>query len=104
MSGVERTIVAICPHCKKGNRPRGRAFTRALTCSECGNYFMLGAKNEGDYFTINSQTEIHLPIGARGTIDGVVYEVMGVLVKKEKYNYQWREYTLFNPYNGVAYL
>ncbi|MBL0133742.1 MAG: DUF4178 domain-containing protein [Chitinophagaceae bacterium] len=48
----------------------------------------------------------HLPIGAKGTIDSVEYEVLGWTLKEENNHYasQWREYCLFNAKEGFAFL
>jgi hypothetical protein len=46
-----------------------------------------------------------IPLGTKGKIDNAVYEVIGFAVKEEsKYHYRWREYLLFNPYQGYVFL
>jgi hypothetical protein len=52
----------------------------------------------------HSETQ-SIPLSAKGKFNGDVYEVIGFVVKKEtKYRYKWREYFLFNPYKGYAFL
>ncbi len=93
-----------CPHCKKDNVVRGKAFTLAMTCQFCSTYFTTGQWSEVDV-KFNQVTEPVLPIGARGKLEGVTYEVMGFVVKYvRKYGFSWREYVLFNPVNGLVFL
>ncbi|MBL0742030.1 DUF4178 domain-containing protein [Chryseolinea lacunae] len=102
MSGSSYTIA--CPKCQTVNTVRGKAMTLALTCSSCKTYFGVG-KWSKDLTTFGTSYEPVLPIGAKGKIDGKVYEVMGLVVKKEqKYKYDWREYIIFNPFEGYAFL
>ncbi len=104
MSGNNSLVTVTCPACKEQSQPRGKALTRAMTCPKCHSYFRLFL-HESDKFS--KFTETHkpaLPIGAKGKINGITYEVMGFTVKREKYSYKWREYFLFNPFHGSAYL
>ncbi|MBV9339874.1 MAG: DUF4178 domain-containing protein, partial [Acidobacteria bacterium] len=48
-----------------------------------------------------------IPLGARGTIRGALYEVIGFerrTIQVEGVGYSWHEYVLFNPYKGFRYL
>lgn len=75
-----------------------------MTCASCGTYFSFGrwAKEIVKFSEIITPA---IPIGKKGRFDGVLYEVVGFIVKREtKYLTRWREYTLFNPIYGVAYL
>src|SRR5882762_2097525 len=102
MSGSNYTLT--CPKCQAVNAARGKAMTLAMTCSSCSAYFRVGNWDK-NIMSFHSPYEPALPLGARGKIDGVVYEVMGFTVKKEqKYKYHWREYLLFNPFQGYAFL
>ncbi|HTJ50862.1 MAG TPA: DUF4178 domain-containing protein [Cyclobacteriaceae bacterium] len=79
-------------------------MTLAMTCPNCHIYYRRGNWNK-DITKFENTYPQALPLGAKGKIDGTVYEVMGFLVKKEKrYKYTWREYMLFNPYLGYAFL
>lgn len=102
MSGNSYDIA--CHHCGATNQLRGKAFTLALTCKSCHHYFCTGQWNK----TIREFTYIEepvIPIGSKGKFDGYLYEVLGFVVKQEtKYKYRWREYLLFNPYRGFAFL
>jgi len=79
-------------------------MTLAMTCPSCGIYFRVGQWDKS-MTTFGSSYEPVLPLGTKGKIEGVVYEVMGFTIKKEqKYKYDWREYLLFNPFQGYAFL
>jgi len=102
MSGNNYTIT--CPHCGFANNLRGRAMTIALTCQSCHIYFRVGAWDKATVEFQHVEPQ-EIPIGAKGRIEGVLYEVMGFVVKEEgKYHYRWREYMLFNPFQGYAFL
>lgn len=102
MSGRNDTIS--CPACKATNILRGKAMTRALTCQSCKIYFCTGTWNPSIIEFRHNESQA-LALGAKGRIDSFLYEVMGFAVKEEvKYHYRWREYLLFNPYRGYAFL
>jgi hypothetical protein len=102
MSGSNYTVS--CPKCGVVNILRGKAMTLALTCQSCNIYFCTGSWNPTTVEFQHNEPQA-LPIGARGRIDNFVYEVMGFVIKQEsKYHYRWREYLLFNPYRGYAFL
>lgn len=47
----------------------------------------------------------YIPVGTKGTIEGIKYEAVGYLVMREHgTEYFWREYVLFNPLHGYAWL
>lgn len=95
-------IVLTCPNCKKQIQPIGKALTLALSCPACGNYYY--TFQEGHEKFIN-QYKPDLAINSRGLIKGHYYQVLGFAVKRERrYQYSWREYFLFNPNVGIAFL
>ncbi len=100
--GNEVVIQHSCPKCKHVTTPKGKALTLSLTCEKCGVYYCVHT-NANDQFLTKFIPA--LAIRSRGKIKGVLYEVMGFAVKREKkYEYQWREYFLFNPNVGIAFL
>ncbi len=93
-----------CKKCGTTLQRRGKAMTLAMTCQSCNAYFRTGPWNKDIDNFVHSALPA-LPIGTKGKIENVVYEVMGFVVKQEtKYHYKWREYLLFNPYMGFAFL
>ena len=102
MSGNKYTLT--CPKCKTVIEPRGQAMTLAMTCKSCRLYFRIGEWNKATVEFLHAEQQA-LPIGAKGRFDNFLYEVMGFSIKEEsKYKYRWREYLLFNPYRGYAFL
>lgn len=102
MSGSE--FIKICPKCGEKHELRGKALTRALTCKKCNVYFRVGQGNSSTVEFHHAEPQA-LPIGAKGRVDDYLYEVMGFVVKQEtKYHYTWREYLVFNPFRGYAFL
>jgi hypothetical protein len=104
MSGDKPILSIACPSCKHENLPKGRTLTRALTCVKCKSYFRLFLKADEKFAKFKESHEPALSVGTKGKINGITYQVMGFTVKREKYSYKWREYLLFNPFHGGAYL
>src|SRR5690348_3848384 len=103
MSGSNNHMIT-CTSCKTAFAVRGRALTLYATCPSCKKYFSLAPWNN-EQIQFRTKYEPALKLGSKGRIDGVVYEVMGFVVKQEtKYHYKWREYLLFNPFQGYAFL
>jgi hypothetical protein len=103
MSGSD--YIVFCPACNAQNIVRGKSMTLALTCRSCEIYFRTGAWDKTTAEFLYKSEQPALPIGAKGRIDNFLYEVMGFVVKQEnKYKYRWREYLLFNPFIGYAFL
>jgi hypothetical protein len=102
MSGSKYTVS--CKHCNTLHEPRGKAMTLSLTCTSCGTYFRTGDWNQSTT-QFEQKQDPTIPIGSTGHIENFKYEVMGFVVKEEvRYRYQWREYLLFNPLRGYAFL
>ncbi len=103
MSGNRDIFQYACEHCGHVNTPaKGKALTLAMTCPKCEHYFCVHSNVV--YKFLKPYTPL-IPLGAKGKINGEMYEVFGFAVKREKrYQYSWHEYTLFNPQQGVAYL
>lgn len=102
MSGSDFPIT--CPKCKATHQARGKAMTLAMVCASCKTYFRVGTWST-ERTTFEQQYTPVIPIGTKGRIDKMPYEVMGFVVKRErKYRYLWREYLLFNPLLGYAFL
>lgn len=105
MSGLNNhNNLSVCPACRKDNTIHGKAMTLAMTCTHCNVYYRLGSWNK-DVTRFANEEESALVIGSKGRFEGIVYQVMGFVIKKEiKYKYTWREYLLFNPFEGYVYL
>jgi len=95
-----------CPHCAAAVVLRASGQTLAVTCGSCGT--LLDPSTE-DVAVIQradaAQKEVAavLPLGARGQLDGTVYEIIGCMVRADTYA-SWSEYLLFNPWQGFRWL
>lgn len=96
-----------CPDCKHTVSIKTFPYAQSCACGSCGSMLFYdtgkfsrkGKEKAGD-------SKSAIPVGTHGTIDGVVYEVIGYNEKQDFSSYQseWREYTLFNGQNGFAFL
>jgi hypothetical protein len=111
-----------------GNPPKPEA--KALNCPACGAAIVLRALGHAETVVCESCHSIldaqdpHLqilqkfeaitggdrpliPLGTRGKLRGVDYEVIGFQrrsIQVEGISYHWHEYVLFNPYKAIRYL
>lgn len=55
---------------------------------------------------LKNQPQPAIPIGVEGEVNGIQYKVMGWTerMEMEKTDIRWREYTLYNPKEGFAFL
>ena len=98
-----------CPSC--GAALEIRSFGNALNvvCPNC--LAVLDAKDPNLQILQQAQSREKIPplipLGSRGTLSGVKYDVIGFQVRtagEADDSYQWQEYLLFNPYHGFRYL
>jgi hypothetical protein len=102
MSGSSHQIA--CPQCGAFHELRGKAMTVAATCKSCKIYFRTGTWERATAEFRHTEYQA-IPLGAKGRIENYLYEVLGFIVKEEtRYKYRWREYFLFNPFRGYAFL
>ncbi len=98
-----------CPNCGGTVTLRGFAHTLNAVCVQCLS--VLDAKSEEvrvlQNFGEKQRVEPRIPLGRRGTIGGAPFEAIGFQTRQilvESIPYEWREYLLFNPYQGFRYL
>jgi len=101
-----------CPNCGGAITLRAPGASVNLGCEYCGSE--LGIQEVGD--KTNAQVleardkrdwKPSLPLGQRGELDGVQWEVIGAMgrhVTVDYIDYHWTEYFLYNPYRGFRYL
>jgi hypothetical protein len=100
---------------------------KAFSCRNCGGQIKLRAPGQtltaacdhcqavtdltDDNFRVISEYHSGLtwkpviPLGSRGELEGVQWEVIGFMVRNAVgYEYYWEEYLLFNPYHGFRFL
>ncbi|HEU0054356.1 MAG TPA: DUF4178 domain-containing protein, partial [Longimicrobium sp.] len=105
-AGEVRTLN--CPGCGGSVEVRTAASVNVV-CRHCQR--VLDAAHPGlrvlRKFEAGHAAKLHIPIGTRGRLHGVEWEVVGFQVrsvKEEGIAYPWHEYLLFNPRRGFRYL
>ena len=93
-----------CPNCGGQVALRAAGSSVSLICEHCGS--TLDATS-GELAVIAKAAAAMcvplIPLGTRGTLDGVVWEVVGYQERTDS-EVLWSEYLLFNPYQGYAFL
>lgn len=95
-----------CPACGGQVDLHAAGHTVSAVCAHCST--VIDTVNE--QFSIikkdhQSSRQTDIPIGAQGILDGVKWEVIGYVEKKDlTYLSFWEEYLLFNPYFGFRFL
>lgn len=95
--------------CKKCSNPvivKTFPYAQSCGCPSCGaRYSLKGSEFKVSEGRTNRET-IYLPLGSSGKINKISYEVIGYSQKEEQNSYhsKWREYTLYNPEEGYAFL
>lgn len=79
----------VCPHCGSTLAPEDSGALRLLQAAE------------------RQRQASALPLHARGSLDGVEWEVIGICWRRcvvDGFAYPWQEFLLFNPYKGFRWL
>lgn len=94
-----------CPGCGGGVELRAAGYTVHVACQYCGSILdvtQAQVKLVARYHQAAAALEI--PLGTRGMLRDVEWEVIGYLQRSENGAYGWEEYLLFNPYHGYRWL
>jgi hypothetical protein len=99
-----------CPQCGAAIILRSLGHAETVVCASC--HSILDAKDPNlqilqKFDAIVGEVPPLIPLGSRGKLRGVDYEVIGFQrrsIKVEGIRYDWHEYVLFNPYKPVRYL
>lgn len=80
-----------------------------VICPHCGS--VLAPADSGALALLEAVARKHqpsaLPLHARGTLDGVEWEIIGICWRRcvvDGVAYPWQEFLLFNPYRGFRWL
>ena len=80
-----------------------------VVCPHCGS--TLAPADSGALTLLEAATRAHqpsvLPLHARGTLDGIEWEIIGICWRRcvvDGIAYPWQEFLLFNPWRGVRWL
>ena len=99
-----------CPNCGGPVELRGFGHTLSVVCPQCHTVLDVSEplvrilQRAGE---AQEQVPPKIPLGTRGQIESVTWEVIGFQVRQivvEEMPYSWDEYLLFNPYYGFRYL
>lgn len=93
-----------CPACGGQIEIKAAGYTVAVACQHCGSALDV-SRPEVELITRYTEAvaPLTLPLGRRGTLNGVEWEVIGYLERSDG-EADWNEYLLFNPYAGYRWL
>ncbi len=98
-----------CPSCGAEIAVRAHGISVTFICDSCGG--TLDANKDGYSglrVAVAKAAQIKsllIPLGARGRFDGIEWEAIGFMRRKDvKWLFSWDEYLLFNPYHGFRFL
>jgi Domain of unknown function (DUF4178) len=103
---TNQTTALNCPGCGAVVNIRAVGQTMSAVCGSCGA--VIDTANPVWTLVQGQEEKIRqiqpvLPIGARGNLEGVDYEVIGLMQRADNYS-AWSEYLLFNPWQGFEWL
>lgn len=97
-----------CPSCAAPISVHVPGQTQRIGCGSCGSLLDLQDERLKLIETWKEKVQLpDIPIGSMGQLDGITWEVLGVIRKAVKdvyFEYPWLEYLLFNPYEGYRWL
>lgn len=79
-------------------------FTGSYACTACGSGHALKGLDSKFRRRMPLNRNPAIPLYTKGFIKGIEYQLIGFAEKEDDESYNWREYTLFNPTAGYAYL
>jgi hypothetical protein len=99
----------ICPNCGGQVQLRGYAQTVNAVCINCNTILDTRTPTLAVIQTFQTRERIQplIPLGSRGQLHNILFEVIGFQarqIESDGVPYQWREYLLYNPYEGYRYL
>jgi len=113
-AGPEVTAVRTlgCPACGASLTLRAPGSAVRMGCEYCGSELALDEVSDSTTASVLEAREaqvfkLRLPLGTRGELEGVQWEVIGAMdryVVVDYIEYHWTEYFLYNPYRGFRWL
>ena len=111
MSGpeIEGARSLACPACTAPLTLRSPEAV-SIVCGHCGTVTALTdamPERAISKFSPDEQWTPTIPLGSRGKLDGIEWEVIGAMVRYVTYQgarFRWTEHFLFNPYHGYRWL
>lgn len=101
----DETTSLKCPNCGAAVVLRAAGFTMSATCGSCGSLIDTATPDLSLIRRAQEKQRItpQIPIGRRGVLFDVNYEVIGFQHVKDNYS-GWFEFLLFNPWHGFVWL
>ncbi len=95
-----------CPQCGGSIAIRALGLSITAICEHCGSTVDVANENLRVIAAAKQRVrDIPLPLGSRGTLFGNEWEVIGYMERGDSSgSYAWREYLLFNPWQGFRFL
>ena len=108
MTATPAAKTITCPNCGGAIAIKAAGYTVTLVCQYCSSVLDV-ANPDAQVITAYNEAaaELYIPLGTRGQINGVEWEVIGYLQRSEDDDGEavaWHEYLLFNPYAGYRWL
>ncbi|MEZ6189034.1 MAG: DUF4178 domain-containing protein [Planctomycetota bacterium] len=110
MAGSETKVQAEelrCGNCGAPWELRGFTHSTTVACEYCGAVIEASGGSWKVVQTVERKHQVtpRFPLGTRGKLDGVTWEVIGWQRRKVMgWPASWEEHVCFNPYEGVRYL
>ena len=103
---TNQTDALNCPSCGAVVNIRAMGQTMSAVCGSCGS--VIDTANPAWTLVQGRDEKVKkiqplLPIGARGSLEGTEYEVIGLMQRSDTES-NWSEYLLFNPWRGFEWL
>jgi hypothetical protein len=100
-----QTTALNCPKCGAPVSLRAAGFTMSATCGSCGSLLDTATPDLTLIREVEQRQPLkpRIPLGTRGFLFGVNYEVLGFQQVKDEES-GWFEYLLFNPWQGFVWL
>ncbi|MEG3182392.1 DUF4178 domain-containing protein [Sphingomonas sp. LT1P40] len=94
-----------CPACGAAVSLRAAGYSVTAGCTACGSILDVSDPLVKLVTQYSAQAlALEIPLGTRGTLDGIEWEAIGYLARSIDGSYPWDEYLLFNPYHGYRWL
>jgi len=102
-----------CSQCQSVMRVKTFPYAQSCSCPSCGARYAF--RKGGDFRNSGfdrtgkdkeNENQLAIPLGAKGVLKGIEYEVLGYALKEENSPEapRWREYVLYNRGEGYAFL
>lgn len=93
-----------CGSCNTENELHSYPFTQSFSCKKCGAHNVIQNDHVTSTDGADKHEDLNIPLLAKGKLKGVECKVVGYQKKMDQHSYVWKEYTLFSPDKGYAFL